>query len=110
MWQNAHPRALALWTGSPYEGTCLRHVFDLNVPLAELMSRDDFGEFCTWVEYNVGVLDALGTGRGEDAYEGFGTDVEQDQVDELIGHFERFLSEKGLLALKHEAAPANDVP
>jgi hypothetical protein len=105
MWQNAHPRSLALWTGSSEDGSAQRHVFDLTISLDELKERDDFEQFSYDIEHNLGVLDAIGTGQGAEAYEGFGTDVDADEVAEIVERFESFLAERGLLARKHEAVP-----
>jgi hypothetical protein len=98
MHENTHPNALAVWTGSSAAGTAQLHVFDLTVSLEALQEREDFGALCSAIEFELGVLDYMGDGADGDVYEGFGTDVEPEQVAELIERFASFLTAHGLLA------------
>ena len=99
---------MAIWTGDSDSGTDRRHIFDLTLPLDDLLERGDFEDLCYEIEHNLGVLDSLGFGEGEESYMGFWSDVEPTQVDELIGRFGTFLRERGLIVADLGPDPSSD--
>jgi len=82
---------LILWYGEDEDYT----IFPLKISFDDLCEADDFEAFVYFFEHNVGILDYLGD---DTIGEGFGTDVEPDEVEGALTLFRNFLESKGYLA------------